>query len=91
MAAIETVLKNAMSIDGALGAALVDSDSGMALGTRGAAGGTIAGEPVPGGAPGPQPQQVLGGAVGPGAERHVVPSLLVGSVVCSAGPVTITV
>jgi hypothetical protein len=32
---IETALKEAMSIDGALGAALVDWDSGMPLGTLG--------------------------------------------------------
>ncbi len=32
---IETALKEAMSIDGALGAALVDWDSGMSLGTLG--------------------------------------------------------
>jgi hypothetical protein len=32
---IETALKEAMSIEGALGAALVDWDSGMALGTLG--------------------------------------------------------
>jgi hypothetical protein len=37
MAPIEVALKDAMTIDGALGAALVDSTSGMALGTRGAA------------------------------------------------------
>jgi hypothetical protein len=32
---IEPALKSAMDIDGALGAALVDQDSGMALGTLG--------------------------------------------------------
>lgn len=32
---IETALKEAMQIEGALGAALVDYDSGMALGTMG--------------------------------------------------------
>ncbi|GAA1834522.1 hypothetical protein GCM10009836_10990 [Pseudonocardia ailaonensis] len=32
---IETALKSAMEIDGAIGAALVDYDSGMALGTMG--------------------------------------------------------
>jgi hypothetical protein len=32
---IETALKSAMEIDGAVGAALVDYDSGMALGTMG--------------------------------------------------------
>jgi hypothetical protein len=32
---IETALKGAMDIDGALGAALVDYESGMALGTMG--------------------------------------------------------
>ncbi|GAA4058493.1 MULTISPECIES: hypothetical protein [Actinomadura] len=32
---IETALKETMAIDGALGAALVDYDSGMALGTAG--------------------------------------------------------
>jgi hypothetical protein len=32
---IETALKEAMSIDGAIGVALVDYDSGMALGTLG--------------------------------------------------------
>ena len=32
---IETALKDAMEIDGALGAALVDYDSGMSLGTLG--------------------------------------------------------
>jgi len=32
---IETALKEAMTVDGALGAALVDSDSGMPLGTLG--------------------------------------------------------
>jgi hypothetical protein len=32
---IETALKSAMEIDGALGAAIVDAESGMALGTLG--------------------------------------------------------
>jgi len=39
MAGIEAALKDAMTIDGALGVALVDSASGMALGARGGADG----------------------------------------------------
>ncbi|WP_035842789.1 hypothetical protein [Kitasatospora azatica] len=39
MATTETALKEAMAIDGALGVALVDAGSGMALGTLGAAAG----------------------------------------------------
>jgi hypothetical protein len=35
MASIDTALKDAMSIDGAIGAALVDYSSGMTLGTAG--------------------------------------------------------
>jgi hypothetical protein len=35
MSSVETALKDAMEIDGALGVALVDIDSGMALGTSG--------------------------------------------------------
>jgi len=37
MSSIDSALKNAMAIDGALGAAIVDVDSGMALGMLGAA------------------------------------------------------
>jgi hypothetical protein len=37
MADVDAALKDAMTIDGALGVALVDSTSGMALGTLGAA------------------------------------------------------
>ncbi|MFE3113893.1 roadblock/LC7 domain-containing protein [Kitasatospora indigofera] len=36
MSSIEAALKDAMAIDGAIGAAIVDADSGMALGTLGA-------------------------------------------------------
>ncbi|MFI6151331.1 hypothetical protein ACIBCA_01345 [Kitasatospora sp. NPDC051170] len=39
MAGIDGALKDAMAIDGVLGAALVDSTSGMALGTLGEAAG----------------------------------------------------
>ncbi|MDH6125457.1 hypothetical protein [Kitasatospora sp. GP82] len=37
MSSIEAALKDALTIDGALGAAIVDAESGMALGTLGAA------------------------------------------------------